>query len=283
MSHPENMNCRELLQQATSLLKNAGCDSPRLDAELLLMHAWQIDRTALIINMNNTVPTDVEKHFHELQSRRQQREPVAYILGEKEFWSRPFHVDPRVLIPRPETEHLIEELLSLYPDRAMNYRFCDIGTGSACIACTLASEFPNSEIVATDISKAALEVAASNADSLHVAERVSFKCGDMFAALDQEAPRFDAIVSNPPYVSQKEMELVEPELAYEPRTALTDEYDGHTYLSILFDQCKRWLKPGGYLIVETGICEFPATPSHLQQVRYYNDLAGIIRGAVYRL
>lgn len=243
----------------------------------------QIERTTLIINMNDTVPKHVEKQFYELQSRRQQREPIAYIVGEKEFWSRPFQVDPRVLIPRPETEHLIEEILNLYPDRAGKYRFCDIGTGSGCIACTLASEFPNAAIVATDISNDSLEVARSNADNLQVSERITFSCGDMFAALDQEKPQFDAIVSNPPYVSQTEMQLLEPELNFEPRTALTDEHDGHTYLSILLNECRQWLKPGGHLIVETGICEFPATPSHLQQLSCYDDLAGIKRGAVYRL
>jgi len=277
------MNSRELLQRATNLLKDANCDSPRLDAELLLMHAWGINKTTLIINMNDPVPEQVEKKISPLLSRRQKREPIAYILGEKEFWSRPFHVDSRVLIPRPETEHLIEALLGLYPDRKRNYRFCDIGTGSGCIACTLACEFPNTEIIATDISQAALEVAKSNAENLHVSERMTFKSGDMFAALDPETAPFDVIVSNPPYVSKEEMKTLEPELAYEPRGALTDEKNGHIYLSILFDACKSWLKPGGHLIVETGICGLPATPSHLKQIKHYDDLAGIKRGAIYLL
>jgi len=116
-----------------------------------------------------------------------------------------------------------------------------------------------------------------------VAERVSFKCGNMFTALDPTSPKFDAIVSNPPYVSQQEMGRLEPELSFEPRAALTDEQDGHTYLSILFNQCREWLKPGGHLIVETGICGLPVTPSYLQKIGHYHDLAGIKRGAVYRL
>jgi release factor glutamine methyltransferase len=277
------MNSRELLRQAVSLLTDAGCDTPRLDAELLLMHLWQIDKTALIVRMHDEVPQHVEKEFRELLSRRLRREPVAYILGEKEFWSRPFHVDPRVLIPRPETEHLVETLLNLYPEREMAYRFCDIGTGSGCIACTLACEFPNAEIVATDISQAALEVAISNADSLHVSERITFKHGDMFAALDRETAPFDAIVSNPPYIGREEMQALEPELAYEPRSALTDENDGRTYLSILFHECGQWLKPGGHLIVETGICGLPSPPVWLQKAGIYNDLAGNKRGGIYRL
>lgn len=277
------MNSRELLLQATTLLTEAGCDTPRLDAELLLMHAWRIDKTALIIRMYDAVPAHVEKQFRNLLVRRQKREPVAYILGEKEFWSRPFKVDARVLIPRPETEHLIEEMLRIFPDRERPYHFCDIGTGSGCIACTLACEFPNAEIVATDISEAALEVASANASNLGVKERITFQHGDMFTALDPQTSRFDAIVSNPPYVSRQEMEVLEPELAFEPRHALTDEHDGHTYLSELFGNCDKWLKEGGYLIVETGICGLPLSPPFLQQLSHYNDLAGIQRGGIYRL
>jgi release factor glutamine methyltransferase len=277
------MNTRELLQQATALLTDAGCDAPRLDAELLLKQAWNIDKTALIIRMPDEVPGDVTEKFWPLLSRRQQREPIAYILGEKEFWSRPFRVNPDVLIPRPETEHLIEELLKLYPDQQQAYRFCDIGTGSGCIACTLACEFPNAEIIATDISKYTLELAKSNAKNLHVDKRIAFKQGDMFAALNQEIEPFDAIVSNPPYVSQTEMEALEPELSFEPRGALTDENNGHTYLSILFNECKSWLKPEGHLIVETGICGLPSAPDFLQKLDDYNDLAGIQRGGIYRL
>lgn len=277
------MNSRELLLQATALLADAGCDNPRLDAELLLMHAWKIDKTTLIIRMLESVPTGVEKEFRDLLARRQKREPTAYILGEKEFWSRPFKVDPRVLIPRPETEHLIEEVIRLFPDRNLPYRFCDIGTGSGCIACTLACEFPGAEIVATDISADALEVANANAINLGVDNRITFMRGDMFAALDSQTLRFDAIVSNPPYVSRQEMETLEPELSFEPRHALTDEHDGHTYLSALFTGCRDWLKADGYLVVETGICGLPLPPPFLQQTNHYDDLAGIQRGGIYRL
>lgn len=275
------MNIRELLLQATALLKKAGCDSPRLDAELLLMHAWSINKTALIIRMMDELPADIESAFLQLISRRQQREPVAYIIGEKEFWSRPFRVDANVLIPRPETEHLIEMLLKQHPDREKPYRFCDIGTGSGCIACTIAAEFPNAMVVATDISKAALEVATSNAKTLHVADRVTFKCGDMFTALDAQTEPFDAILSNPPYVSHDEMNVLEPELGFEPRSALTDEQDGKSHLSTLLNECSQWLKPGGFIMVETGLCGLPTTPEDLNQLESYNDLAGLKRGGIY--
>ena len=276
------MNARDCLQQAIAQLAKAGCDSPRLDAELLLMHAWTISKTALIIRMHDQIPSPIIKRFDELLKRRQMREPVAYILGEKEFWSHCFHVDSRVLIPRPETEHLIEEILKLYPDRAAPYRFCDIGTGSGCLACTLAIEYPNAEIVATDISKDSLDVARMNAAALEVENRITFRDGDMFSALSKELGPFEAILSNPPYVSRDEMESLEPELAFEPRHALTDEHNGHQHLSTLFAGCHNWLCDNGYLIVETGICGLPDTPSQLNKIREYIDLAGISRGGVYR-
>ncbi len=276
------MNARDSLQQAARLLAEAGCDSPRLDAELLLMHLWEVSKTDLIIRMHDQLPASIKEKFDMLLERRLKREPVAYIIGEKEFWSRNFHVDSRVLIPRPETEHIIEEILKLYPDRNAPYRFCDIGTGSGCIACTLAAEYPNAEVVATDISNDSLDVAKMNADRLELKKPLTFRNGDMFSALSQESGPFDAIVSNPPYVSLQEMEALEPELAYEPRHALTDGRSGQHFLSILFDECPGWLSEGGHLIVETGPCGLPHVPSHLYQIRTYRDLAGIIRGGVYR-
>jgi len=276
------MNVRDCLQQAVYQLTEAGCESPRLDAELLLMHAWEISKTALIIHMHDQLPAPIRDRFNQLIQRRSKREPVAYIIQEKEFWSRRFHVDARVLVPRPETEHLIEEILKLFPDRSAPYRFCDIGTGSGCIACTLACEYPNAEIVATDISNDSLEVAKMNASHLEVDSRIIFLSGDMYSALNEDTGPFDAIVSNPPYVSREEMGSLEPELAYEPRHALTDEHNGHYYLSILFDESRNWLSEGGHLIVETGICGLPQSPSYLHPIEEYKDLAGIKRGGIFR-
>jgi len=276
------MITRDCLQQALQLLTDAGCHSPRLDAELLLMHAWGISKTDLIIRMHDQPPTSVSAKFDTLLKRRLAREPVAYIIGEKEFWSRSFHVDSRVLVPRPETEHIIEAVLKLYTDRSSPYRFCDIGTGSGCIACTLAAEYPNANVVATDISADSLDVANANATRLGVENRITFRQGDMFSALTQGIAPFDAIVSNPPYVSRNEMMGLEPELAYEPRHALTDERDGLHYLSILFNGCPDWLSDGGHLIVETGLCGLPPTPPQLHEIEAYKDLAGNSRGGIYR-
>jgi len=283
MTVKNRTSVRELLLKATALLKDADVASPRLDSEILLMHAWEVEKTTLITQANEQLPTDIEERFWALHARRQKREPVAYIIHEKEFWSHPFYVDSRVLIPRPETEHLIEELLQQFPDRDQPLRFCDIGTGSGCIACTLACEYPHAEVTATDISEEALEVARINAGRLGIADRMTFLCGDMFEALEDDIPVFDAILSNPPYVSSTEMTALEPELSFEPYAALTDGEDGLKHLKTLFEDSFQWLKPKGLLIVETGVCGLPAHPPHLRQLHPYSDLAGIERGGVYRM
>ena len=180
------MKARSLLQQSAEELKRAGCDSPRLDAELLLMSAWQISRTEIIVRTHDEVPQSVVADYNTLLKRRIRREPLAYITSEKEFWSRSFQVNPDVLIPRPETEHLIEAVLEKFPDQNGEYRFCDIGTGSGCIAITLACEYPRSHIVATDISKAAIKTAGRNAEKHHVSDRLIFRSGDMLEALKKK-------------------------------------------------------------------------------------------------
>jgi len=276
------MQLSTLLRTAAVELKQAGCDAPRLDAELLLMHSWQISRTDLIIRVAECVPEVVEVDFHALLQRRMQREPLAYLLGEKEFWSRPFRVTPDVLIPRPETEHLIEAVLDRFADRQAPLQFCDIGTGSGCIAVTLACEFPNACVVATDISTAALAIARRNAEQLGVLHRMVFRHGDMLDALAASDGAFHAIISNPPYVAATEMANLEPELAMEPRHALTDEQDGLQFLSTLVQHGSDFVQAGGYLILETGLCGLPGTPAGLVRQQVIHDLAGHLRGAVYQ-
>lgn len=276
------MIARDLLAGATRKLAAAGCDTPRLDAEILLAHAWHTDKTGLIIRSQDEVPKAVATQFAILLERRTRREPVAYILGHKEFWSREFAVDPRVLIPRPETEHLIEEVLKHFPDTTAAYRFCDIGTGSGCIAVTLACEYSAAEIVATDISQDALAVARNNAEKHNVSDRISFCLGDLLGALPGSIEPFDAIISNPPYVSHDEMQELEPELGFEPQGALTDRKNGLYLLEKLLLESANRLKNGGLLMLETGLCGLPETPPQFEFLYAYRDLAGIARGGVYQ-
>ncbi|MDQ6958475.1 MAG: peptide chain release factor N(5)-glutamine methyltransferase [Mariprofundaceae bacterium] len=277
------MRVQEILRSASLTLQQAGCDAPRLDAELLLAKTLECDRAWLIAHADEDVPSSVQKTYALLVERRRQREPLAYITGEKEFWSRPFFVTPDVLIPRPETEHLIEAILERFPDTKKDVRFCDIGTGSGCIAVTLACEYSRVQVIATDISHAALHIAHKNAERHGVTSRIEFRQGDMFAALRKQDGPFDAIISNPPYVGQDEMHALEAELSFEPRHALTDETDGLRHLQTLVDQAPVWLKEDGVLVVETGLCGLPSPSPSMSLRNSIHDLSGQLRGGIYAI
>ncbi|MDX8396809.1 MAG: peptide chain release factor N(5)-glutamine methyltransferase [Mariprofundaceae bacterium] len=276
------MTAQQCVRQATEILKQAGCDNPRLDAEILLMHTWGLSRTQLIIKAFDDLPDDIRISFDQAIDQRCKRIPVAYITGEKEFWSRSFDVTADVLIPRPETEHLIEQLLKLYPDTQAPYRFADIGTGSGCIAITMACEYPNASVTATDISEKSLAIAQANAQKHDVAQRMTFQCGNLYQALDKDMPRFDAIISNPPYVSAEEMHNLEKELHHEPAHALTDQQDGLSLLTTLLQQAPQHLKQDGHLLLESGLCGLPDTPNAMTMLHPYHDLAGLFRGGIYQ-
>jgi len=275
------MLARELLHQARIQLEQAGCDTARLDAELLLLFVWGLSKTALIIQMHDEVPEQVTQDFQALIKRRILREPVAYITGVKAFWSYEFLVTRDVLIPRPETEHLIESVLKYFPNQNQDVHMCDIGTGSGCIAVTLAKEYPHAHVTACDISQAALDVARQNAKHLEVEASMSFYAGDLYQALPSSA-KFDVIVSNPPYVSLSEMDKLEAELDYEPRQALTDEKTGLTLLDALLQDAHFYLHDGGVLVLESGLCGMPKTPDTMIKLEDYTDLAGNFRGSVFR-
>lgn len=276
------MTARQLLQQAIEQLQQLGNESPRLDAELILMHCAGLSHTGLIMRRDDELPEAVANQFQTLLQRRLQHEPLAYLTGEKEFWSREFHVDRRVLIPRPETEHLIEQVLQLFPDRQQAIRIADIGTGSGCIAITLACEYPHAQIIACDLSKDALAIAHTNAERHGVLSRIQLRQGDLYQALQAEDRLLDLIVSNPPYVAEHEMPGLRPDLLHEPRMALTDEQDGLSILRTLIHDGALYLRPGGYLVVETGTCGLPQErASGLKLVHDYRDLAGHLRGGVY--
>ncbi|MDQ6955223.1 MAG: peptide chain release factor N(5)-glutamine methyltransferase [Mariprofundaceae bacterium] len=276
------MTAQQQLRRAIKELQTAGCEAPRLDAELLLMHVWGVSRTQLITQAYEKLPSTVSHAFHSVISKRCKRIPIAYITETKEFWSRNFKVSPDVLIPRPETEHLIEELLKLYPNTEGCYHFADIGTGSGCIAVTLAAEYPNATIIATDICEASLHIAQNNAQTHHVAKRIQFRCGHLYQAFDTSIPKLDAIISNPPYVAQHEMAELADELHHEPVHALTDQSNGLSLLRTLLQQAPNHLKRYGHLLLETGLCGLPETPNDMRILHPYHDLAGLLRGGIYQ-
>jgi release factor glutamine methyltransferase len=224
-------------------------------------------------------PADFAATYDGLIDRRTRREPIAYITGVQEFWNRDFAVSPAVLIPRPETELIIEEALSLVFGRV-----ADIGTGSGCLAVTLAAEFPRAQVIATDISATALAVARANAERHAVAHRIEFR---ETRYLDDVPGAFDLIVSNPPYVTEAEHASLAPEvLGFEPRTALASGADGLNDIRVVVDLAATRLSPGGRLLLEMGhqqaaaVTALVAGTAGISLVTIRDDLQRIPRMAV---
>ena len=249
------MNIRSALIEAMARLESASVPSHALAAELLLMHALGRDRTWLYSHPEGEIPPAALEKFHALTAQRASGTPTQYLTGKQEFWGLEFEVTPAVLIPRPETEHVIEVTLDRLSAERKNapLHIADIGTGSGCIAVALAHELPQAEIVAIDISREALEVARRNAARHNVANRIRFVESNLFEALRQDSPKFDVIVSNPPYIPLSEAPQLQREVrAHEPPIALFAGEDGQAIYAPLFIEAPNHLKPGGLLIVELG-------------------------------
>jgi release factor glutamine methyltransferase len=239
------VNLRDALQQGQKLLEDASIGAPRLTAEVLLAHALGCDRTWLYAHATDELREVWWIHFGRYLHERMQGKPTQYITGRQEFFGREFRVTPDVLIPRPETEHLIEAALGLSRNAAT---ILDVGTGSGAIAVTLASELPEARVVATDISEAALRVAASNAQSLGA--QVVFVACDLASAISGS---FDLIVSNPPYIPRDDAPTIQREVRdFEPEVALYGGADGLEIYHRLTPEAARLLKPGGWLMMELG-------------------------------
>ncbi len=285
-----------------SRLRGANVPSHTLAAELLLMHALGHDRTWLYSHPECAINDSAADAYLALIARRAAGEPTQYLTGKQEFWGLEFEVNPSVLIPRPETEHLIEVALERLGSRGFKtdcrtgkpnppLQLADVGTGSGCIAIALARELPHAEIVATDISSAALEVARRNAARHGVAERIQFVETDLLESLFHKSPitshqsrSFDLIVSNPPYVACDESNTLPREVReHEPHTALFGGPSGIEIYARLIDQAHSLLREGGILVLELGY----NSASHVQRllsakpdwaaIRVTNDLAGIPR------
>ena len=254
-SPSKNWTARELLDWTEGYFRQRDIPSARLDAELLLAGALGVDRLGLLTKeFEQVVDDEARAVFRDFVKRRGLKEPVAYLTGEKEFYSLPFKVTPAVLTPRPETEHLVDEALAIAPDAA---RILDLGTGSGNIAVALAANLPGARVTAVDISPQALELARENAELNNVATRIDFIPGDLCAALDDGTPPFDLIVSNPPYIAGAEEEtLMDDVRLFEPRIALIDsrspESDGLGFYRAILDQIAGRLAENGTLIVEVG-------------------------------
>ena len=267
----DNQTIAQLLDWAASELAAADLASPRLDAEVLLAHSLGINRAGLYARLHNVLSLAQIAAFQQGLRRRLRHEPVQYITGTQEFWSLEFMVDPRVLIPRPETEVVVETALRLLSQGSslrppIPSRVLDIGTGSGCIAIALATELPTADIWATDISSDALAVATTNARRHNVHEHIHFLQGPFFAPVTPQEHSFGLIVSNPPYIARNDLLTLQPEVRdWEPRHALDGGRDGLDLCRQLLNEAPRYLSPDGWLVLEIGDGQDVGMLSSLQE------------------
>ncbi|MBS0220581.1 MAG: peptide chain release factor N(5)-glutamine methyltransferase [Proteobacteria bacterium] len=244
-----------MLRDTAVALATAGIDNVRFEARLLLAKASGLSVEELVSRGSDPAPESIVPALRSLTARRLKREPMAYILGEREFWGLPFKVTPAVLVPRPDSETVIEAALSLLADRTRAWRLLDLGLGSGCLLLTLLKELPQAQGIGLDISGAALEIARTNAVSLGVAGRATLIEGDWRRPgwEGQLGGPFDLVVSNPPYIATDEISRLMPEVArHEPRQALDGGPDGLGAYRIIAAVGRRLIVPGGHLLVEAG-------------------------------
>lgn len=270
---------REVLDWAAQDFAGRGIESPRLDAELLVAKALGIDRVGLYLDLNRPLLERERSAIRPLVTRRREREPVAYILGHRDFYGRRFAVTPDVLIPRPDTETLVEHALECIPQEAP-CRVLDVGTGSGAIAVTIAAERPLATVTATDISEAALRVASKNAELHEVAARVRLEKADLLGGADQ----YDVIVSNPPYIASAEIKTLQAEVQeHEPIAALEAGEDGLDVIRALLPASEPATVSGAQMLIEIGagqavsVVDFAAEHTAWQPVAVYPDLNRIER------
>jgi release factor glutamine methyltransferase len=257
--HAQLSTAATVLAEAVTIRSAQGVDTAPLDAEVLLSHTLGLSRAGLYVRLSTPLTSSQREMFWSLIARRAQREPLAYLTGEREFWSLTFTVSPAVLIPRPETEIVVETALRLLAQSPAHQRhseahrpnILEIGTGSGCIAIALAKELPNAELWAVDISMAALTIAQGNAQRHKVSDHIHFQPGDLFSPITYANEQFDLIVSNPPYIAQPDLATLQPEVRdWEPRMALDGGHDGLDFYRRLVTESPSYLRPGGWLVVE---------------------------------
>jgi release factor glutamine methyltransferase len=244
----------EALGWGARLLSDKSVQSPRLDAELLLRKALEIDQIQVYLYSDRILSQPQVTFYTSLINKRIKGEPIQYILGSREFWSLDLRVTPEVLIPRPETELLVEETLKIFrAERNLTLRFMEVGTGSGAIAIALAKELQGCFILAEDISWRAILIAKENARVQGVSDNIRFLVGDLFPPLKEGRPLFDLIVSNPPYIPSSKIRTLAREIAeFEPRIALDGGPDGLELLRRIVLESVSFLRDGGWLMLETG-------------------------------
>ena len=246
------MNMLQLINDGANKLKNRNIDSSKLDSEILLSRVLSKKRENLLTQLDKKIDQKSIDKFYKLISRRLFYEPIAYILKEKEFWSKTFEVDRNTLIPRPETELLVEKLVSIFKKKRIN--ILDIGTGSGCIVISLLSEIPNSNGIGVDISKKAIQVAIKNAKRHHIINNIKF-INRSFESINFK--KFDLVVSNPPYIKSIDLKKLNESIKnFEPKIALDGGNDGLDVVKKVIYKAKEILKVNGFLALEIGNGQF---------------------------
>ena len=273
------MTVLEVLQSTSGYFQKRNIDSPRLNAEHLLAHVLGRKRIDLYLEFERRLPESELKPLRELVKRRGSGEPLQHLLGTVEFCGRSFRCDKRALVPRPETEQLVELLVSLFKSEIAYSRMADVGTGSGVIGLTLAAEFPKAQIVGTDISEDALMLARENAVRLDLLDRVQFLRSNL---LKNVQPDFDVIVANLPYVSTEDRQNLSREVLHDPEVALFAGARGDELVRQLIAQAPSWLRPGGILAMEIGIGQSETLMAALAEKNYRDiwtekDYSGVIR------
>lgn len=248
------MNIKELLSKTDNFFNKVGLESPRLDAEVLLADLLDMERINLYVNFDYPLTTGEIEEYRKRVRQRAGRTPVAYITGKKEFMSLEFYVEPGVLIPRPETELLVEKIIDFCKENGLEKaNIIDIGTGTGAVAISLAKYIEDARTVGVDISKKAVKVARKNLEKHSVEERVSIVNGSLLEQfIQRDIKNIDIIVSNPPYISEEEMNNLSPEVKKEPEVALAGGKEGLDYYKKIIPQAEKVLKKGGHIFFEIG-------------------------------
>ena len=263
------LTIREIKERTETFFKKRGVPNTKLDTDILIAHSLGITRLDIYLDLDRPLTEAQLTDLRSLVKRRASREPLQYIIGNTEFYGLTLKVDPRALIPRHETEELIELIVERL--EAPPKRILDLGTGSGAIALALASKYSSAEVTATDHSEHAIALAKENALALNLSSRVAFIKGNWFEPLDEGA-RFDLIVSNPPYLTEAEMQTAEPEVIdHEPHNALASGQEGLDDLSLLFKSVPRHLAEGGLLALETGIGQADAIKAMALEVSLHGQ------------
>ena len=288
----ETWTIQKLLNWITGYFTEKEIDAPRLSAEILLSHVLCLKRIELYTQFSKLVDKHQLSWLHGLVKRAGQGEPVAYLTGKTEFYSLEIDITPACMIPRPETELLVERAIEFLRTRTLSNRplldatisgsadapaqlVCDLCTGSGCIAIAIARNFPDGRVIATDISDAALSVAAANVEKHHLKDRITLLCGDLFDPLvpQLDSSKFDLIVCNPPYVSAEEFEALDRNVRdYEPKLALLAGPDGLDICRRIIEKADLFLKSGAALMLEIGHAQGPAVRDLLEQTQTFAEI-----------